>query len=122
MFDTVCFHNMGFKIAEILNKQSNQYFITAIQSRELEESLNKRVLAGSITYNGKQNILKSSSIIKKRESPLETGLLGHSEAAALSSMRVGSKGWFEKFKENLDKLKKEVNEIKESEMLKIGIS
>ena len=94
MFDTNCFFQIKNGEIEILNLDGNEYFITPIQKRELEETeVNEK-----FPNDRKKRLINTFNTLDKREKPLETGLLGHSEAGVLGSMKLGTTGWFEKFK------------------------
>ncbi|MBI5390712.1 hypothetical protein HZB02_04430 [Candidatus Woesearchaeota archaeon] len=101
MFDTNCFYNLKFREIGLLKGNENEYFITPIQRRELEE----QEVRGWLTLEKKERLLTVFKLIEKREIALETGILGHSEAGKLP-MKLGTTGLFERFKTELDKLAK----------------
>ena len=121
MFDTNCFHNIKNEFVDILNRDENLYYVTDIQYRELEESLDERVNGGTLTKEGKEGLLQKFKKIEKYDVQLKTGILGHSEAATLGKMSVGTAELFEKLKEGLTKIKKEENNFDDALIIEAAI-
>ena len=117
MFDTNCFYQIANGEIEILNLDDNEYFVTPIQKRELQEKeVNKK-----FSKDRKERLLSTFNTIDKRDKNLETGLLGHSEAGQLP-MKLGTTGWYEKFRKDLDKFKKETNNIDDALIAEVAIT
>lgn len=118
MFDSNCFYQIKFIDIDIINNDKNEYFVTPIQKREISE----KKVDKHFSQKRKERLLNVFKEIDKSEKPLETSILSHPEAGSLSYMKLGTKGWFEKFKEALDKYNEEKNNVDDALIAETAIS
>lgn len=116
IFDTNCFYQISFKELDLINSDDNNYFYTKVQKRELEEhEINEK-----FTQDWKDRILKLFSLIEQGEKSLGTGIFGHKDAGVLP-MTLGTSGWYEKIKKDLDKFKEEENNSQDALITEVAL-
>lgn len=106
MFDTNCFYQITENELNIINSDENEYFVTSIQNRELIE-------AKKVTQAQKNRLLNLFVRIDQEKKDLVTGLLGHKEAGQFPFI-LGSVGKYDEFKNDLDNLRKDSNNIEDA--------
>lgn len=111
MFDANCFHEISFKNLDILNELNNEYYVTYIQLKELEN--HKKYLE-----DRKERLLKIFKLLNKEEIPIESMVFGN---IVFGKTNIGNNELFNQFKRELDEIKLEINNIEDALMAESSI-
>lgn len=111
MFDTNCFHKISFKNLDILNELDNEYYVTDIQLKELENHK-------KYSEDRKKRLLEIFKLLNKEEKPLESMVFGH---IVFGKTNIGNNKLFNQFKRELDEIKLEKNNIEDALMAESSI-
>lgn len=117
MFDTNCFYEIGFDEVNILNNDKNQHFASIIQYNEIKE----RKIDSKFTLERKDKLLQIFSKVEQQELPSESFMLGDSSAGVLGKSKLGTTGFFDIFKKELNEIKLELNNHADALIAEIAI-